>query len=67
MTTISELSELSLISSGVQDTVTFLTNLAVIISIIVSIGVLAYQIRLQRKDTEYSTYEKLMSDFSAPR
>jgi hypothetical protein len=35
------------------------------IAIMVSIAFLAYQIYLQRKETEYNRYEKLMNDFSA--
>ncbi len=35
------------------------------ISILVSLLVLAYQIYLQRRETKFSIYEKLMSDFSA--
>jgi hypothetical protein len=50
----------SLIPTDMLDTVTLITNIAVFVSIIF----LAYQIYLQRKETEYNRYEKLMSDFS---
>jgi hypothetical protein len=45
----------------ILDVITALANIAVVISL----GVLAYQIHLQRSEMKYSTYEKLMSEFSA--
>lgn len=56
-----ELRRLSYIPVSLQDTVTLVTN----ITVVISIAVLAYQVYLQRKETEYNRYEKLMSDFSA--
>lgn len=52
---------MSLISSGTQNLIITISDLAVVLSLLV----LAYQVYLQRKATEYGTYDKLMSDLSA--
>jgi hypothetical protein len=49
-----------LIPSDIQAIVTLATDIAIVISLVV----LAIQVYLQRKATNYNTYEKLMSEFS---
>lgn len=51
---------MALIPSDIQAIATLATDLAVVISLVV----LSINVYLQRKATKYSTYEKLMSDFS---
>jgi hypothetical protein len=42
------------------DLVTIVANIALVVSVVV----LSYQVLLQRRELKYSSYEKLMSDFS---
>ena len=51
---------MSLIPSDIQAVVALATNIAIVISLLV----VAINVYLQRKSTNYNTYEKLMSDFS---
>jgi len=51
---------MSFIPPEVQDLITLVTNIALVISLFF----LIYQIYLQRREMKYSTYEKLNSDFS---
>jgi hypothetical protein len=51
---------MSLIPSDIQAVATLATNIAIVISLLV----VATNVYLQRKSTNYNTYEKLMSDFS---
>jgi hypothetical protein len=52
---------LSLAPSGFQEIASLVTDLAIVVSLVV----LAYQVYLQRKETKFNTYEKLMSDYTA--
>jgi hypothetical protein len=55
-----ETKEISLIPPDIQAVATLATNIAIVISLLV----VATNVYLQRKSTNYNTYEKLMSDFS---
>jgi hypothetical protein len=55
-----EAKEISLIPPDIQAVATLATNVAIVISLLV----VATNVYLQRKSTNYNTYEKLMSDFS---